>query len=111
METRLLKALLNGDISFHELMNAYGINVSIAFNLTSKIYGFVYLSKRDNYYLILNGNIDYKTQCKVFLHEIQHILNDMPKLNYFIGIDQQYTYFENEADRVAEDAVSYFLNQ
>lgn len=104
----LLKGLLEENIPFHELMNSYGIKVIIA-NLCTKIYGFTYVSSHNNIYIILNGNISYETQCKVLIHEIKHILNDMPKQSYYIGLDMQYAYIEKEADKIAESFVKYIV--
>ncbi len=107
LDKPLLKSLIDGNISFHEVMNAYNIRTFIAFNLESSILGFVYLSRRGNYHLILNGNVNYETQCKTFVHEIKHISEDMPKIGYMIGLDMQYTHFENEADVMAENIIKY----
>ena len=96
LETPLLKALLDESIPLHEVMNAFDIKVSIAFNLSQSVYGFVYRSNRKGYLLVLNGNINYETQCKVFLHEIKHIITDMPRIGYIIGIDMQHKSFELE---------------
>jgi hypothetical protein len=98
LDKPLLKALLNEDISFHEVMNTFDIRTKIAFNLPSSIYGFVYVSRKGNYHIILNGNINYETQCCVFLHEIKHIIYDMPSIGYIIGLDMQKEDFENEAN-------------
>lgn len=94
LDKPLLKALKNENISFHEVMNAFDIRTKIALNLPSSIYGFVYVSKKGNYHIILNGNINYETQCSVFLHEIKHIIVDMPTLGYIIGLDMQHEEFE-----------------
>ncbi|WP_026486834.1 hypothetical protein [Caldanaerobius polysaccharolyticus] len=105
LDKPLMQALMNEDIPFHELMAAYDIRVSIA-NLDTDVYGFTYVSRFGNYHLILNGNIGYKTQCKVFIHELKHILNDIPKQSYYIGLDMQYEYIEMEADKVAEEIIN-----
>ncbi len=97
LETPLLKALLDESIPFHEVMNAFDIKVSIAFNLSQSVYGFVYRSNRKGYLLVLNGNINYETQCRIFLHEIKHIIADMPNIGYIIGIDNQHTILESES--------------
>ena len=60
------------------------------------MYGFVYRSNLKGYLLALNGNINYETQCRVFLHEISHIVNDIPKIGYIIGLDMQHEKFEIE---------------
>lgn len=48
----------------------------------------VYKTKRQNYIIILNGNINYETQCKVFLHEeyeicAYHSLSQIDIQHYF----------------------------
>lgn len=105
----LMNALLGGNIPFSELMNAYNIRVTIA-NLDGTVYGFTYISRLGNIHIILNGNIEYVLQCKVFLHELKHILNDCPKQSYFVGLDMQYTYIEKDADKVAKEVMSNFFN-
>lgn len=111
LDKPLLKALLNEDIPFYEVMNAYNIKTTIACNLPSSTLGFVYLSRRGNYHLILNGEVNYKTQCKTFVHEIKHIANDMPQLGYIIGLDMQYTYMEQSADIVAAQLYNFNSTQ
>ena len=102
LDKPLLKALLNEDIPFYEVMNAFDVKTTIAFNVPSSMLGFVYLSRRGNYHLMLNGNVNYQTQCHVFIHEVKHIVEDMPKVCYIIGLDMQHTYKEQSADIVAE---------
>ena len=89
-------------------MNAYNIRTSIACNLPASVLGFVYVSRRGNYHLILNGNVNYETQCKTFVHEIKHITYDLPKAGYIIGLDMQHAHLESEADKVAE-AMYFFI--
>lgn len=110
LDNRLFKSLMDETIPFHDVMNTYDIRTFIAFNLPGNILGFVYVSRRGHYHLILNGNVTYETQCKTFIHEIKHITYDMPKIGYIIGLDMQYAEIENEADMVAEDMVNYLKN-
>lgn len=103
MEEPLIKALLDETMTFSDVMSAFDIQTHVAFSLTSGTKAFVYYSSAANkYLLILNGNINYKTQCQVFVHEIAHIVRHMPKESYYVGIDQQYLRIEEEAD-------AYFL--
>jgi hypothetical protein len=95
LDNPLLKGLLDENMSFHEVMNTFDIRTRIALNLSSSIYGFVYVSKKGNYHIVLNGNINYETQCNVFLHEIKHIICDIPTIGYIIGLDMQHETFEN----------------
>jgi len=47
---------------------------------------------------VLNGNLSFETQCSTFVHEIKHIIADMPTVGYVIGIDMQHEQFETIAD-------------
>ncbi|HHY79520.1 MAG TPA: hypothetical protein GX516_04055 [Thermoanaerobacter sp.] len=107
LNTSLMKALLDETIPFHEVMNAFGIRTHIVFNLPASVLGFTYVSRRGNYHLLLNGNVSYYTQVKVFVHEVQHILNDMPKFSYFIGLNMEYSELEKEADKISEELLEY----
>lgn len=100
LESPLVKALLSESIPFHEIMNTFDIKTSIAFNLCSNIYGFVYTSRKGKYHIILNGNLSYETQCRTFVHEIKHIISDMPNMGYIIGVDMQHEPFEVDADGI-----------
>lgn len=106
LEEPLLRGLIDGNIPFHEVMNTFGIRIAIG-NLPSSTLGFTYLSRKGHYHLILNGNINYETQCRTFVHEIKHICSDMPNIGYIIGLDMQRIEFEAEADIVAEAVGQY----
>lgn len=106
LDEPLFRALTDGTVPFYEVMNSFGIRVTIA-NLPPTVYGFTYVSRKGYYHLALNGNINYETQCKVFIHEIKHIIKDMPKVGYVIGLDMHHQPFEIEADKVAESCSRY----
>ncbi len=101
-ESPLVKSLLSEYISFYEVMNTFDIKTSIAFNLSSSIYGFVYTSRKGNYNIILNGNLSYEIQCRTFVHEIKHIIADLPILGYVIGMDMQHQVFEVDSDIIIQ---------
>ncbi len=107
LDKPLMKSLLDGTIPFHEVMYAYDIRLHIIFNLPSSVLGFTYISGKGNYHILLNGNVNYRTQVKVLLHEIHHILNDMTKTSYFIGLNMEHIEIEEEADRVADEVLEY----
>lgn len=98
LDEPLIRSLLDEHISFYEVMNTFNIKTQVAFNLPSSMHGFVYVSKRGSYYIILNGRINYKTQCETFIHEVKHIIEDIPSIPYVIGIDMQHTEIENDTD-------------
>lgn len=97
-DTALIQGLLCKEIPCTETFGAFNISVK-AEDLLSNILGFTYVSKHQNYYIIINNNINYLTQQKVLAHEIKHIVYDMPKSSSIIGIDQQNTCIELEADK------------
>lgn len=107
LDRPLFKSLLDKTIPFHEVMNAFNIRASIAFNIPTSVLGFVYVSRIGNYHLILNGNANYETQHKTFIHEIKHIIYDLPRTEYIIGLDMQYTGLECRANMIAEGIVRY----
>jgi hypothetical protein len=109
LDKPLMKSLLDGTIPFHEVMYAYDIKLHIIFNLPSSVLGFTYISGKGNYHILLNGNVNYRTQVKVFLHEIHHILNDIPSVSYFIGLDMEYIELEKAADNVAEEILGHYM--
>lgn len=93
----LVRSLLCEDISDYETLRAFGISVKLA-KLPANTLGFVYTSKRQNYYIIINSNINSECQRKVLAHEIKHIVYDMPTTTSIIGIDCQDSHIECEAD-------------
>lgn len=99
LDRPLIRGLTDEATSFHEIMNSFGIRVTIG-NLPPTVLGFTYISKKNNYHLVLNGNVNYKTQCRTFVHELKHIVADMPKVSYFVGLDMQKCEFEIEADMI-----------
>lgn len=107
LDKPLLKSLLNETIPFSDVMNAYNIKTSVATDLSSTVLGFTYVSRRGHYHLVLNGNLNYETQLKTFVHEIKHIVEDLPTVGYMIGLDKQYTSFEKSADKVSEGIINY----
>ena len=96
LEKSLLKSLLDGTIPFTDVMNAYDVKTTLSFELPSHVLGFVYVSRRGNYHMILNAEVNTETQYRTFIHEIKHIACDLPKVGYLIGLDMQHTQLELE---------------
>lgn len=109
LDKTLLKSLLDCTIPFYDVMNAYSIKTSLSYHLPSNVLGFVYVSKRGNYHLLLNAVTNYDTQCKTFIHELKHITYDLPESGYIIGLNMQHAYFERDADMLAESLNAYTL--
>jgi len=77
--------------------------------LSPKVYGFVYLSSFHKYFIIINKDLTKELQKEVFLHEVEHIVYDMPKLGYVIGLDMQHCSIEKDADRFAKLMAANFF--
>lgn len=107
LEKQIIRFLKKDELPLLEILLTYGIHLSITYQLSSRALGFVYTSRKGNYHLIVNGNINIHTQKKVFLHEITHIINDLPKIGYIIGFDMTHTPLEEQADKIAESILNY----
>ncbi|SHH09056.1 hypothetical protein [Desulfosporosinus lacus] len=81
-----IEAMATHDIKVHKL------------NLCADIAGFVYKSRKDIYHIVINSNLNWQTQTKVFLHEVSHIENDLPKVGYIVGLDMRHDPMEIRAD-------------
>lgn len=77
--------------------------------LKPSIYGFVYHSSTHKYFIIINTNLTLELQKEVFLHEVEHIMYDMPEIGYFIGVDMQYSSMEKQADQFIKERVNNFF--
>ncbi|WP_027339283.1 ImmA/IrrE family metallo-endopeptidase [Halonatronum saccharophilum] len=98
-----LKKPLGQDIeSFTQWANDSNIFSKIT-RLNPELWGFVYRSSNHNYYIIINKDLSHEIQQKVFIHEVKHIISDMPTKPYLIGLDMQHSGFEKKADLFAQN--------
>ena len=104
-----LKNLQNNSQQFYELAHNYDIYPKIT-GLTPQLWGFVYKSSHGNYYIIINKNLSFELQQKIFIHEVKHIRDDMPKHPYFIGLNMQHLDFEKKADAFSNSIMNIFEN-
>lgn len=77
--------------------------------LSPEVYGFVYLSSYANYFIIINQNLTLELQKEVYLHEVEHIMYDMPEDGYVIGLDMQYSQMEKAADNFVKEIINNFF--
>lgn len=80
-----------GDIRIHTI------------SLPPGTYGFVYFSRKGIYHIFISQDLPIQTKREVLLHEIHHIVSDMPKFTYVIGLDMQYKKFECKANTIARE--------
>lgn len=97
--------LFEGDLeTFTQWANESNIFSKIT-RLNPELWGFVYRSTNHNYYIIINKDLSHETQKQVFIHEVKHIISDIPKRPYLIGLNMQHSDFEKEADLFAQKSI------
>jgi hypothetical protein len=65
------------------------------------ISGFVYQSRKGRYHVFICSSLSPQAQKRVFFHEAWHIIRDMPRQLFIVGIDMQNEVFEIDAERFA----------
>lgn len=98
----IIRALISGSIDQEEVMRAHDIFTSLA-SLEPDVAAFVYRSRKDRFYIIVNEHLSFEAQQEVYFHELCHIIEDMPKAGYVLGLNMQREKFEVQADRFARE--------
>ncbi len=80
-----------------ELLKSNNIYTSIA-DLGPRVWGFVYQCSRGHYHIVAADWLGYVERQNLFLHEAWHIIEDFPKTSYVIGLDEQWTIRERQAE-------------
>lgn len=102
----LIRSLFNENIPFFDLLHGY--NITLSFEDIGIFKGSVYVSRKGNYHIIINNSLSKPEQQKVFFHELKHIIEDIPKMPYLIGLNMQRYEFERNADSyIKEVAAAY----
>lgn len=107
----LLHALLHSEFNPEEIMEGYDIYPRPG-DLEPDVAAFVYRSRKDRFYIIVNSSLSYEERQKVFFHEVYHILEHMPRQAYILGMDMQRCEIEEEAEMfVKEVAAKYMVDR
>lgn len=96
MTTSDMHKLLNDDQAF-ELLKSHDIFPHFVV-LGGDVSAFVYRSKSGNFHIFINQALSYKACKEVFIHELYHIIFDMPNFSYIFGVDMQRSHIELNAD-------------
>lgn len=64
--------------------------------------GFVYRSRKGRYHIFISSSLNEEAQRQVFFHEAWHVIVDMPRMPFVIGIDMQRNRVEVDADSFAQ---------
>ncbi|MFZ5686994.1 MAG: hypothetical protein ACOY9Y_02200 [Bacillota bacterium] len=74
--------------------------------LEGSIAGFVYRSRRGRYHIFISSALNHEAQRRVFYHEAWHVIADMPRMPFIVGLNMQGERFE----AVAEQQAKYTCN-
>lgn len=105
----LCSMILDSAESFCSFLQQYGILVHAA-EMTGKVQGFVYISLKGEYHIVINEYLSPSTKLKILLHELKHIFEDLQDLGFVVGLDFQNITFEDEADKFAEKIIDKLKN-
>lgn len=106
----LLNTLADETIPVYEALRIYNISITVL-DMPASLLGIVYVTRRLNYKILINNSINYECQQNVLAHELKHIIYDIPKMGYIIGVDMHRTTFEQNADCVGEIIEQYLIGQ
>ena len=110
----LLRTLMDDTVNYHDILACHGIKVSFA-EFYDAIHALVYYSKRGYYHITINSLLTFPFQRRAFIHEIKHIIDDIPKCTYTVCFDEDTDdvyRMEVEADRFMEEvAALYEINE
>jgi len=98
---RLVRALLDGNIPPDEILKAHDIYTTLC-DLGPDLLGMVYRSGRLRYHIVVNSWLEPEERTQVWLHELKHVLVDMPQHSYLVGVDMLEEKAERQADRFSE---------
>jgi hypothetical protein len=104
----VVRALLSGTIDPEEVMRAYDIYPHYA-DLEPDVAAFVYRSRKDRFYIIVNRHLSLETQKEVFFHELCHIIEDMPRVGYVLGLDMYREPLEMRADLFVQEIAAKYV--
>lgn len=105
----LLNTLTDETIPVYEALRIYNISITVL-DMPASLLGIVYVTRRLNYKILINNNINYEYQQNVLAHELKHIIYDIPKMGYIIGVDMHRTTFEQDADCVGKIIEQYLAS-
>ncbi|RJQ25555.1 MAG: hypothetical protein C4589_11195 [Peptococcaceae bacterium] len=94
---QILRSLLDKNICPTEVMRAFDI-FPHEVSLGGEVAAFVYKSRTGYYHVFVNQLLSPETKREVFFHELYHIIEDMPKQTYILGMDIQHKETEKKAD-------------
>ncbi len=108
-EHPVIKAIMEGDADADEIIRSYDIYTSTA-DLEGSTAALVYNSGRRRH-IVLKRCLSPEYKRKVIFHELYHILADLPRVPYIIGLDTQPYGMEKEADMFFKEVCEIYKNK
>ena len=97
----VIRSLLDGSVPFYEIMRTYDIHTCEC-ELGPEILAMVYRCRQGHYHIVTSPSLNPEGKKQVLFHELKHIIEDMPKLGYIVGVDMQYEILEHQADMMVQ---------
>ena len=104
---QVLRSLLNGNLCPVEAMRAFDI-LSHEVPLGGEVAAFVYRSRAGCFHIFVNCMLSSEVKQEVFFHELYHIIEDMPRFSYILGLDIQKEEMEEKANRFFREVMTAY---
>lgn len=100
-----MRCLLDDTLPPDEVLRAFGIFCHEV-PLGGEVLAFVYRSRKGDYHIFVSLFLSPEARQEVFLHEIHHIVVDMPRTGYIVGLDMYRHEIEISADEFIKEALA-----
>ncbi len=101
----VIRSLLDSTLSFTEVMRTYDTHTCEC-DLGPEILAMVYRCRQGHYHIVTSPSLSPEGKQQILFHELKHIIEDMPKLGYIIGVDMQYETLERKADMMVREVAA-----
>lgn len=104
---------MDDTLNYQEILNNYNIRVTFA-EYYDAIHALVYYSKKGHYHVSVNSLLAFTVQQKAFLHELKHIIEDIPKCSYAVCFDidtEDVCRIELEAETFVKEVSAAYIEE
>lgn len=108
LDDSLIRALMDDYNNFYEVLNGYNIRIYFS-NIDDGLHAVVYYSSKGSYRILINDSLSFEYKQKAFLHEVKHIIDDMPKYTYAVCFDTN-TNTVNRIEFAADNFANNFID-
>ena len=105
----VIRAIKDYSYDIDEILRTFNIFTHM-WDLNGDVSAFVFKSRKGRFHIVVNEWLSHETKQKVFLHELYHIVEDMPKKPYILGLDMHRHESEKAADKFYSIVSSFFAD-